>query len=383
MGIFYKHDIVIIMNAKFDITGIRLETERLILREWDLTDLDDLFEYASVPGVGECAGWPHHENKVESARILGKFIAEKRTFAIVYKENNKVVGSLGIETYGSEEKLTEFTNYKGRSIGYVLSKDYWGKGLMTEAVRRVIDFLFDELDYDFLLCGYYNFNSRSKRVQQKAGFVPYRKLVMDTHLGHNEPGVLNLLINPKKRIKLEFSHPETLIYQKEVFETPRLLFREFVDFDFYDLRNVIKNHDGTDPSDEYVHRWIDWCKTSYQENGFGHWAVIYKDTNELIGSIGISMQPIDDIWRPEVGYHLRSDYHHQGLAKEGAAASRDYFFSHFHYDEVYSYMLKDNIASYKTAESIGMKFVKTFFTKYGDECRIYKMTRKEWEIIHK
>lgn len=202
------------MNAEFDITGIKIETDRLILREWNLNDLDDLFEYASVPGVGECAGWPHHADIQESAFRLDRFINGKRTFAIVYKENNKVIGSFGVEFYGREEDLTEFTNYKGREIGFVLSKDYWGKGLMTETVKAVIDYLFDVLDYDFLLCGHFDFNVRSGRVQEKCGFIPYRKLVFDTQLGVKQSGVLSLLVNPHKNIKFVFSHPETLIIKK-------------------------------------------------------------------------------------------------------------------------------------------------------------------------
>ena len=170
------------MNAEFDVTGIVIETDRLILREWKISDADDMFEYASVPGVGEMAGWPHHSNKEESLSIVKRFIEEKRTFAIVYKENNKVIGSLGIEFYGREKDLSEFFDYKGRSIGYVLSKDYWGQGLVPEAVKAVIRYLFDTLDYDFLLCAYYDFNNRSKRVQEKCGFKPYRKLTLETNL---------------------------------------------------------------------------------------------------------------------------------------------------------------------------------------------------------
>lgn len=199
------------MNAKFDITGIVIETERLILREWKLSDLDDFFEYASVPGVGEKAGWKHHESKDVTLWRLNHFIEGKKTFAIVYKENNKVIGSLGIEKYGLEDELTEFRNYQGREIGYVLSKDYWGCGLMPEAVKAVINYLFTVWDYDFLLCGYYDKNSQSKRVQEKCGFIPYRKLVFDIQMGGKEPGVLNLLVNPKKDIHFEFSHPETLL----------------------------------------------------------------------------------------------------------------------------------------------------------------------------
>lgn len=201
------------MNANFIIGELIIETERLILRPFKKSDLQDFNEYASVPGVGEMAGWGHHETIEKTQEILDMFIREDKTFAIVLKNNNKVIGSLGVEEYGLEDKLTEFNGYYGREIGYVLSKDYWGQGIMPEAVTAVINYLFNDLNLDFLTCGYYEFNNQSKRVQEKCGFKPYRKLVMDTRLGTREPGVLNLLLNPNKNIQLVFSHPETLIYK--------------------------------------------------------------------------------------------------------------------------------------------------------------------------
>lgn len=199
------------MNAEFHLNGKTIETERLLLRPFEQADLDDFFEYASVEGTGEMAGWHHHQDKQKSQEILDLFISEDKTFAVCLRQSGKVIGSLGVEKYGMEDKLTEFDGYRGREIGYVLSRDYWGRGLMTEAVRAVIDYLFSECDLDFLTCGYYDFNSRSRRVQEKCGFRPYRKLVMDTRMGTKEPGVLNLMTNPKKDIRFVFSHPETLI----------------------------------------------------------------------------------------------------------------------------------------------------------------------------
>ncbi len=202
------------MNSEFQLKGLVLETNRLILRPFAETDLNDFFEYASVPGVGEMAGWHHHENIEKTKEILNMFVNEDKTFAIVYKANNKVIGSLGVEKYGNEDKLTEFNQLLGREIGYVLSRDYWGLGLMPEALHKVIDYLFNNLNVDFLTCGFYMFNSQSKRVQEKCGFKPYRKLTMETRLGTKEDGILNLLLNPKKDIELMFSHPETLIWNE-------------------------------------------------------------------------------------------------------------------------------------------------------------------------
>lgn len=203
------------MNADFKIGGKTIETERLILRAFRERDLDDLYEFASVEGVGEMAGWSHLESKEEAEVILDDFIKENTRFAICLKENNKVIGFINVKRYGMEEKLTEFSDYYGRELGAALGKPYWGRGLMTEAVRAVSRHLFDECDLDFLLAGYFEFNLRSKRLQEKCGFEPYRRLNMTTDLGTKVPGILNLLLNPNKKITLVFSHLETLIYQGE------------------------------------------------------------------------------------------------------------------------------------------------------------------------
>lgn len=202
------------MNAAFQINEKQIETERLLLRAFQPSDLDDFYAYASVEGVGERAGWKHHESLEESARILDDFIRHDQTFAIVLKSDHKVIGSLGVEKYGMEDKLTEFFDYQGREIGYALSKAYWGNGFMTEAVRSVITYLFKDADLDFLICGYYDFNLASKRVQEKCGFRAYRRLITETGLGTKEPTTLNLLPNPDKQIVFTFSHPETLIYHE-------------------------------------------------------------------------------------------------------------------------------------------------------------------------
>ena len=102
------------MNAEFHIKNKEIETERLLLRAFKEIDLNDFYEYAKVDGVGEMAGWPHHENIEESKKILDRFIKNDIVFAIVYKENNKVIGSLGVEECGLVDKLTEFEGLLGR-----------------------------------------------------------------------------------------------------------------------------------------------------------------------------------------------------------------------------------------------------------------------------
>ena len=99
--------------------------------------------------MGPRAGWEPHRSKEDSLAVLRRFIDGKKTFALVDKTRNKVIGSLGVEFYGLEEKLSELFLYQGRALGDVLSKDYWGQGLMREAVKAAIDYLFNALHYDF------------------------------------------------------------------------------------------------------------------------------------------------------------------------------------------------------------------------------------------
>ena len=183
------------MNAEINISNVILETDRLILRTWEITDLDDFFEYASVEGVGEKAGWEHHKSKDKSLEILKMFIEEKKIFAIVLKENQKAIGSIGIEELG-EELDKDLDNLSGRELGYVLNKDYWNKGIMTEAVSKVVDYCFNTLKLNFLMASYFNHNIASKKVLENLNFKFYKDIIIET--GYNnikEKSTLMLLKN--------------------------------------------------------------------------------------------------------------------------------------------------------------------------------------------
>lgn len=157
------------MDIIIDVSKIVIETDRLILRSWQESDVDDFYEYASVEGVGEMAGWKHHGSVAESLKILQSFILERSVLAIVYKENNRVIGSLGLHPSWANEE-DGYAQLKVKEIGYVLSKEYWGKGLMPEAVHAVIAFCFDRCGLEALTVGHFSSNNQSKRVVEKCGF---------------------------------------------------------------------------------------------------------------------------------------------------------------------------------------------------------------------
>jgi len=84
------------MDIPFDNTGVSIETSRLIIRPFTEVDLSDFFEYASVPGVGEMAGWPHHTSIETTRTRLQTHMENKDTFAMYCKADDKVIGSLGL-----------------------------------------------------------------------------------------------------------------------------------------------------------------------------------------------------------------------------------------------------------------------------------------------
>ena len=159
------------MLPVIDISHAVLETPRLILRPFALGDLDDFFEYARVPGVGEMAGWPHHESIETSKMILDRFIEEKNVFAICHKEDNKVIGSLGFhDSWANRDEA--YMDKKICEIGYVLSKSYWGQGLMPEAVKAVMEYGYQVLNLDIIAICHFTDNLPSRRVIEKSGFLP-------------------------------------------------------------------------------------------------------------------------------------------------------------------------------------------------------------------
>jgi len=157
------------MDIPIDITNAYIETKRLILRPWQESDLDDFYAYAHVPGVGEMAGWPHHKSLDESRRILQMFLADKCVFALFHRQDNKVIGSLGIHDSWSN-KDERFKHLKSKKIGFVLSKDYWGQGLVPEAAKAVIDYCFTNLGLEAITCEHFKINNQSRRVIEKCGF---------------------------------------------------------------------------------------------------------------------------------------------------------------------------------------------------------------------
>ena len=98
---------------------ITIETDRLILRPFTYTDLDDLYEYAKNPNVGPNAGWKPHEDLDESMAILKNFIGNE----VLGLSGRPIISLQDQQDYNDQLRTAD----KVKVLGYVLSEDYWGK----------------------------------------------------------------------------------------------------------------------------------------------------------------------------------------------------------------------------------------------------------------
>ena len=150
-----------------------------------------------------------------------------------------------------------------------------------------------------------------------------------------------------------------------ILETTRLLLREMTPNDFAALYAVLGDSDIAEHypytfDEARVKNWIVRNMERYQKDGFGLWAVILKETGEMIGDCGITLQNIHGQMLPEVGYHIRKDHQRRGFASEAAAACIRWAFENHDFPAVYSYMKYTNIPSQKTAMKNGMHFIEEY-----------------------
>ena len=152
-----------------------LETERLILRRWTADDAEDLYRFAKDPAVGPVAGWKPHQSAAESLWVIENVFSRPEAYAICLKEDDDEVGVRAGSAIGAAElRLKEHTDMTERDdeceLGYWLGKPFWGRGIMPEAAGELLCRAFCDLGMEKVWCGYYDGNTKSKRVQEKLGF---------------------------------------------------------------------------------------------------------------------------------------------------------------------------------------------------------------------
>ncbi|MGM9640779.1 MAG: GNAT family N-acetyltransferase [Faecousia sp.] len=139
------------------------ETKRLILRPWEESDAESLFEYAKDPAVGPIAGWPAHTSVENSREIIKTVLSASETYAVCLKDDNRAIGSIGLFSSAQSGK-------DEMEIGYWIGVPFWGNGYIPEAVRTLQTHAFTDPGCTALWCAYYDGNVKSKRCQEKCGF---------------------------------------------------------------------------------------------------------------------------------------------------------------------------------------------------------------------
>ena len=159
---------------------MELKTERLILRPWQDSDAESLYEYAKDPAVGPMAGWPVHTSVENSRDIIRNVLSAEETYAVCLKEDNRAIGSVGLIPPDQSHTQTGDTELE---VGYWIGVPFWGNGYIPEAVQALMKHAFEDLGCTALWCGYDEGNEKSKRCQEKCGFRYH-------HTEANKPRVL-------------------------------------------------------------------------------------------------------------------------------------------------------------------------------------------------
>lgn len=143
-----------------------LESERLLLRPITIEDAEDIYEYATDKDVAEFVIWDVHKNKQETLDFinvaLNQFSQKQSiTWGLELKSEKKIIGTIAF--------VNVYLNHECAEVGYALSKKYWNRGFVTEAIKAVIKYGFDELSLNRIEAHCEEANIGSWKVMEKAG----------------------------------------------------------------------------------------------------------------------------------------------------------------------------------------------------------------------
>jgi [ribosomal protein S5]-alanine N-acetyltransferase len=146
----------------------------------------------------------------------------------------------------------------------------------------------------------------------------------------------------------------------EILESPRLILRKFTSSDLGSILKVIGDPEvmkfsTTGPEDEHGGRkFLEACMRRYERDSIGQWAVILKETGQLIGECGISVQLVDGLKEFEISYRILRSLWGMGLGSEAAIACRDYGFDSLGLKRMISIIESENKPSIRVAQKMGM-----------------------------
>lgn len=154
---------------------MKLTTDRLVIRLFEADDFTDYFAYIMEPYLQEMLGLHDVMDQASALQTFHWLMENRRFLALVHKADQKVIGHICLHPMlDSLEEDPQFAGKKGVSFSFAISRDYRRQGLMEEALRAVIEQLFQE-DVDYIDCEHVAENVASGALQKKLGFRFYKE----------------------------------------------------------------------------------------------------------------------------------------------------------------------------------------------------------------
>lgn len=318
-----------------------LETERLLLRPITIEDKNDIFQYRSDKETNKYQGWiPETLDDVET--FIGKISSKIDIpdtwfqFVIVDKEINKIVGDLGIHFLGGDNKQAE--------IGCTLNKNHQNKGYASEAICKVMDYLFQDLDKHRIVTSIDPDNTDSIRLVERLGFRKEAHFVQSLLInGEWMDDIVYALTSKDWKSQKE----KSTSYKFPEIETERFLLRQFT---IKDLENVfiglshpdvIKYYGISFDTLEATKEQIRWFRDlEKNETGFW-WAICSKDNKTFYGAGGFNDLEKDNR-KAEVGFWLLPEHWGKGVMSEVMPIICNYGFKELNLHRIEGYVDSKN-----------------------------------------
>ena len=331
----------------------RLETERLVLREWRNDDFEWFARLQADAEVKRFIGGV--QNRIDAWRTfagtIGHWYLRGHSFWLLERKSDGArLGSLGVLRHET---------WPGLEVGWNLAKEYWGHGYATEGARIAQDWAFATQPVDTIISCIDPENTDSQRVAQRLGNVKGRRLTMTMAAETFDVDVWEL--TRAQWQKAGRTAPKTVgtteLKPMPRIETERLILREWRQEDiapaiaFMADADVTRYTVGAPQSPIDAWRGLTAIVGHWYVRGYGFWAVERKEDHKLVGRVGV--------WNPEgwpgmeVGWTLGRQFWGKGYATEAARASMDYAFTTQPIDKLLSVIHVDNTPSQKVAERLG------------------------------
>ena len=349
-----------------------IETERLILRKFEDSDLDDIFAMRSDHDVMRYIRQPQTDPS-ESAkwiRLISSFWETEGIgyCALIEKATGHLVGWCGLWRLKETDEI---------EVGYAISKSNWGRVFATEAAAAVIGYGFKELGLGRIVAVAFPGNKASQNVMTK--------------LGMSYVGIGVFYGNSLAQYAIERPVWEARFGDAKdqpdmkVLETKRHFMRRFTEDDLGFLlghrthEEIVKFLGGIDlQTPDFIKKRLNFYIGCYASHGFGMCAMHWKETGDIIGVAGL--QPLEKTGEIEVGYSIDKPFWGKGIATESARAWLEYGFGTQGLDRIVAVADPENGASIRVMKKLGMKYEKTSFS-YGMKVVQYAISKEKFSVL--